>query len=186
MNPHTKKRKNPSVLQSLGIRKPQPKPVQPPTSTTPTMAQKRMKVLAALTSSQASRELQSAARSGDIARANYLLTSVPTTDVNYKSSASEDSLGKGATSLHFAALNGHHEIINLLLRCGAACGATTESGSTPLHVATKKGHVEAVKCLLSFGGPTLRVARDNLGRSAFWYASIGTSRGHQEISRFLK
>ena len=181
----TIRKDRPSVLDSLGIRK-NTTPKQPKPSNESALVEKRMRLLSDLTASQGSRELLSAARSGDVARARYLLTSVPTTDVNFRSSASEDSLGKGAQALHFAALGGHSDVCAALLESGAAPLAATDAGCTALHVAAKRGHASTAKCLLSCGGALLRVAKDNLGRTALWYASRGQSKGHLEIAKMLK
>lgn len=182
----TIRKDRPSVLDSLGIRKTattRPLRKQPDTTA---LVEKRMRLLTDLSSSQGSRELLSAARSGDVGRARYLLTSVPTTDIHYRSTASEDSLGKGAQALHFAALGGHADVTSALLDCGAAPLAATDAGCTALHVAAKRGHAHVAKILLSAGGALLRVAKDNLGKTALWYATRGQSRGHLEIAKMLK
>lgn len=53
--------------------------------------------------------------------------------------------------LHFAAANGHIEVVKLLLDHGAHVSTTNEGGETPLHYATKGGHTEVMTILLDHG-----------------------------------
>jgi len=178
------KRKDPSILQSLGLNTKRPRTEKPTNSVS--LVEKRMALLSSLSASQASRELLSACRAGDLSRVEYLLKSVPSTDINYRSSASEDILGKGALALHYAALGDHVGIINFLCDCGASVLATTDSGLTALHVAAKRGHPASARALLAVGGPLLKVSKDLLGKTALWHASRGTLRGHQDVAKILK
>ncbi|MGE0206797.1 MAG: ankyrin repeat domain-containing protein [Candidatus Babeliales bacterium] len=57
------------------------------------------------------------------------------------------------TPLHYAALEGDIEIINILIQCKANLNAQTDNGQTPLHWA-KDG--KTVKCLLSLGALILK------------------------------
>ncbi|XP_054494779.2 CARD- and ANK-domain containing inflammasome adapter protein-like [Agelaius phoeniceus] len=52
------------------------------------------------------------------------------------------------TALHIAAEYGHGELINLLLRHGAAINAWDSSRDTALHCACRAGHLSAVRALL--------------------------------------
>lgn len=54
----------------------------------------------------------------------------------------------GSNSLHWAAHNGHEDIVRLLLDSGADATQVTYKGNTPLHIATSKGRKEIVKVLL--------------------------------------
>lgn len=54
----------------------------------------------------------------------------------------------GQTLLHFAAEAGQLDAVDLLIRLGASCNATTEFGSTPLHEAATKGRQAVVGRLL--------------------------------------
>ncbi|KAJ4338715.1 ankyrin repeat-containing protein [Ascochyta clinopodiicola] len=61
------------------------------------------------------------------------------------------------TALHYAAANGHNDIIKLLLSTATQTPApflnlTNASGNTPLHWASLNGHLEAVKQLIEAGG----------------------------------
>lgn len=51
------------------------------------------------------------------------------------------------TPLHFAALNGHVNVVELLIRNGADVNAKDDSGLTPLHLASGGGYEEIVKLL---------------------------------------
>ncbi|KAK2714306.1 hypothetical protein QYM36_008760 [Artemia franciscana] len=54
-----------------------------------------------------------------------------------------------AAPLHFAAIGGHTEIINLLIAHGATVDAITTDGSTPLYLTVEYGHEEATEVLIS-------------------------------------
>ncbi|KAJ4373456.1 ankyrin repeat-containing protein [Didymella sp. IMI 355093] len=61
------------------------------------------------------------------------------------------------TALHYAAANGHIDIVKLLLSTSTSKPApflnlTNSSGNTPLHWASLNGHLEAVKLLIEAGG----------------------------------
>ena len=43
------------------------------------------------------------------------------------------------TALHFAAQNGHTEVVRMLLNAGVAVNAKTRKQVTPLHLACQKG-----------------------------------------------
>ncbi|KAL8825600.1 MAG: hypothetical protein Q9170_007731 [Blastenia crenularia] len=67
------------------------------------------------------------------------------------------------TFLHGAAVNGHAEIIKLLIEKGLNKDAQDDKGRTPLHDASRNGKAEAVSMLLTmFANPTLK---DNHNRS---------------------
>ncbi|MEJ2780413.1 ankyrin repeat domain-containing protein [Stygiolobus sp. CP850M] len=72
------------------------------------------------------------------------------------------------TPLHKAPLNGHVEIVRVLLKRGADPNAKDNYGSTPLHEAAKEGHVEIVKLMLERGADP-RIA-DNGGCIPLDYA----------------
>jgi len=55
------------------------------------------------------------------------------------------------TALHFAALNNHPDIIELLIASGAEMEWVDEQKCTPLHLACKKGCLESVILLLIRG-----------------------------------
>jgi len=84
-----------------------------------------------------------AARRGDVEAVRVLLRDGA--DVNA-------AQGDGMTALHWAALNGDVQIIDVLLTAGAALQPLTRLGAyTPLHLASSNGHAAAVVHLLEAG-----------------------------------
>ncbi|MFP5378707.1 MAG: ankyrin repeat domain-containing protein [Vicinamibacteria bacterium] len=62
--------------------------------------------------------------------------------------------GDGMTALHWAAMQGHGEIAEMLLYAGGNVRATTRLGAyTPLHLASQKGAAAIVSALLAAGAP---------------------------------
>lgn len=60
--------------------------------------------------------------------------------------------GDGMTALHWAALNGDHEMVAMLLHAGANWRATTRLGGyVPLHLAAQTGAAEVVQLLVAAG-----------------------------------
>ena len=55
------------------------------------------------------------------------------------------------SSLHFAAANGHTEIVKLLIAANAEVNAVNNLQKTPLHLAARSGHTEIVKLLIENG-----------------------------------
>ncbi|KAL6079726.1 Ankyrin repeat domain-containing protein 46 [Balamuthia mandrillaris] len=89
----------------------------------------------------------------------------PTADVNRRD-------GEGFTPLHRAAMNAADKsILKLLVECGAALNATTETGETPLHLAaeTRNGE-EVVAALIDYGANI--EAKDEDGRTPLHYSVI--------------
>jgi len=91
----------------------------------------------------------------------------------------------GWTPLHYAATNGHLEVINLLLEENAYIDAASPNGSTPLMMAARYGTPEAVKLLLEAGADASLV--NGLGLSALDFAKQGERPDSaQLISTFVR
>ena len=58
---------------------------------------------------------------------------------------------EGARPLHYAAAEGHLQMIQLLLRRGAMVDCQSNHNTTPLHLAARERHAAAVSLLLSLG-----------------------------------
>jgi cytohesin len=57
----------------------------------------------------------------------------------------------GGTPLHYAALRGHKETVELLIAEGADVSAKTDDGFTSLHVAARHGRTEIGELLITKG-----------------------------------
>lgn len=84
--------------------------------------------------------IQVAAIKGDADRVASLLRRNP--------SLASDLTYKGFTPLHWASLNGHANVVKLLLASGAQADARSRQGDTPLQLAARKGHTEVAEMLL--------------------------------------
>ena len=84
-----------------------------------------------------------AAASGDANAVDLLLTTGLST--------ADDRNQYGSTPLHIAVVNGHEDIVSLLLDKGASPNAANEDGNTPLHAAVGKGERQCAKLLLERG-----------------------------------
>ncbi|CZR67067.1 uncharacterized protein PAC_16966 [Phialocephala subalpina] len=91
---------------------------------------------------------------------------------------SEDRYGR--TPLYRASMNGHIEVVKLLLEKGANVNAAIEDGSTPLHRASMNGHLESVKLLLEKGANVNTATKD--GSTPLHRASYN---GHLESVQLL-
>ncbi|XP_049826127.1 ankyrin repeat and sterile alpha motif domain-containing protein 1B-like isoform X2 [Aethina tumida] len=101
-------------------------------------------------------ELLEAARKGNVAVVEKILQrarrSGPLASLRRGPGANvQDS--SGYSSLHHAALNGHPDIVRLLLDHDASTNIVDSKGSSPLHLAAWSGNVEIVRLLLS--GPSI-------------------------------
>ncbi len=74
----------------------------------------------------------------------------------------------GWAPLHYAASNGHLEIMNLLLENHAYIDAESPNGSTPLMMAAQYGNASAVKLLLEAGADPL--LKNQQGLTAIQFA----------------
>ena len=83
-------------------------------------------------------------------------------------------------ALHSAAVNGHSQIVELLLDAGASPHAADVYGKTALYWAAGKGHLEVVKLLLEAGAD--KDETNPAGRTALHFAA---KQGHSEVVRLL-
>lgn len=89
--------------------------------------------------------------------------------------------GSGNSSLHYAAGNGHTEVVQVLLVRGAVF-RPNESGNTPLHWAALNGHAAIVGLLLDRVADIQPLAKNAFGRSALTEA---LGHGHEDIGRLI-
>lgn len=77
----------------------------------------------------------------------------------------------GWTPLHYAASNGHADVIKLLLENHAYIDAESPNGSTPLMMASMYGNPQSVKLLLDEGADPL--LKNQVGLTALQFAQRG-------------
>lgn len=83
----------------------------------------------------------------------------------------------GTTALMMAAMNGYHEVVEVLIRGGANINAQNKSGFTALMLAARGGHMQTVKVLLNHGAS--KHIKDSSGRNAAYHAA------YREIRQLL-
>ena len=71
----------------------------------------------------------------------------------------------GWTALHYAAANGHRDLVFLLLEHNAFIDALSPNGTTPLMMAARDGHIDTVNFLLEEGAD--RNLRNGAGYTAY-------------------
>ncbi|KMY85343.1 Ankyrin repeat [Candidatus Paraburkholderia calva] len=76
---------------------------------------------------------------------------------------------KGWMPLHYAATNGHDDIVKILLDHSAYIDATSPNGTTPLMMAARGGHLSTCKLLLDEGSD-LRL-KNQIGMTAVDFAN---------------
>lgn len=86
----------------------------------------------------------------------------------------------GFTPLHVAAMWGHCDIAERLLRAGADMNARNRAGMTPLHGAAMADHVDVVHLLLA--GKADVKARDGMGNTPLYFAVWD---GHRQVVELL-
>ena len=101
-------------------------------------------------------------------------------DVNAK-------IGSNATSLHWAAVKGHLEVVEALLANGAYVTAKNDYGMNTLHLATRRGGLKIVKTLLANGADIFKLlsestAKNNDGETALHTA---VKLGREELGNVL-
>jgi ankyrin repeat protein len=85
-----------------------------------------------------------------------------------------------ATPMHVAALNGHSDILLLLIEQGADVNGRDSSQDTPLHQASAKGSLEAGRWLLNRGAD---IDAQNVAKNTALIRAA--ARGHVEFARML-
>jgi uncharacterized protein len=75
---------------------------------------------------------------------------------------------KGWAPLHYAAANGHDDIVKVLLDHSAYVDAGSPNGTTPLMMAARGGHVSTVKLLLDNGADL--TVKNQIGLTALDFA----------------
>jgi ankyrin repeat protein len=75
---------------------------------------------------------------------------------------------KGWAPLHYAAANGHDDIVKVLLDHSAYVDAGSPNGTTPLMMAARGGHVSTVKLLLDNGADLM--VKNQIGMTALDFA----------------
>ena len=135
-------------------------------------------VLLALASSVEAQDagLMGAAKSGDAPAVQSLLAGGA--DPN-------GAQGDGMTALHWAAMEGHADVVAALLASGAEVGTTTRIGNyTPLHLASQGGHGAVVRALLK-GGADAAVATTNSGTTPLHLAARAVD-GEDAVAALLQ
>lgn len=88
----------------------------------------------------------------------------------------------GRTSIHLAAINGNHHIVQLLLeKEGTDVNSKENYGQTPLSCAAEIGHQEVIKVLLGKQEVEMN-STDNYGRTPLSRAAEG---GHEKVVQML-
>lgn len=90
----------------------------------------------------------------------------------------KDKMGKSA--IHYAAENGHHGSIKLLVEAGVRVNLPGPDRMTALHIASAAGHFDTVKFLLEKGAKIL--SKDKLKRSSLLLAA---KNGNLVIASYL-
>ncbi|XP_051009413.1 ankyrin repeat and SAM domain-containing protein 1A isoform X4 [Acomys russatus] len=89
----------------------------------------------------------------------------------------------GYTPLHHAALNGHRDVVEVLLRNDALTNVADSKGCYPLHLAAWKGDAQIVRLLIRQGPSHTRVNEQNNDNETALHCAA--QYGHTEVVRAL-
>ncbi|XP_065902087.1 mucolipin-3-like [Dysidea avara] len=90
------------------------------------------------------------------------------------------SIHDGRTPLHFAAQNGHAQVVGMLIRSKVNVNVTAKDGRKPLHFAAEYGHTQVVEILIKSEADVN--AADKNDETPLHYA---TENGHAEVVEML-
>jgi ankyrin repeat protein len=99
-------------------------------------------------------QIHYAAKGGDLNKIKILLKVDPALV------SSKDKDHYDYTPLHYAAKEGHREVVQLLLAAKAEVNAKDRDGATPLHLALQMDHQDVAELLGKHGGKDYRVAAE--------------------------
>jgi ankyrin repeat protein len=118
-------------------------------------------------------ELQKAARDGDHVKLKQLINNDVDPNARSKWGLTEP------TPLCLAAVNGHIDMLKLLIPIGAGIynPAPGVRGKTPLQAIAEAGHIEILKLLIEAGADVNTLEGSRFGRTALQAAA---GRGHEE------
>ena len=85
--------------------------------------------------------------------------------------------------MHFAAKNGHVEIIKLITDNAAGYNPRDFDGKTPLHVAAENGHVTICEMIMKVNEDIFPVMDDENCTTPF---DLAGSNGHTDIKKLIK
>ncbi len=117
-------------------------------------------------------EIHDAAGHGELAKVQTLLKNKP--DLVFSKN------DNGQTPLHYAAQEGHKDVVEVLLIDKADVNAKDKVGCTPLHVAAYRGHKDVVEVLLAYKADVN--AKDNNGFTPLHFAA---GIGHKDVVEVL-
>jgi ankyrin repeat protein len=115
-----------------------------------------------------------AAQNGDLSQVVALIEGDP-------SLVRSVSVG-GYTPLHRAALNGHIEVMDFLLKRGADIQAKVDTHWTALHIVADDGNLDAVKFLVSKGADVNATTPNN---TTPYQCAERKRSGHDRVAEFL-
>ena len=114
----------------------------------------------------------SACEGGHVTEVDCLLHALPNPDAREGQN--------NCTGIHLAAMNGHSDVVRLLLEAGADKDAAMQHGTTALHPAAANGHSDVARLLLEAGADNDAAMQH--GTTALHKAAL---HGHLDVVRLL-